>query len=173
MIGNAMKLLKQFAGLAALALITLVIWPIAVFAQDPSGGTVTEPTFVQQLVAATLPALGLAITALLTWAASEFKKRTGIDIEARHREALQSALMNGILYAMQKAGWVPGQPTTHLLGDARTYVERSVPEALRQFGIDTVTTTGRAALDRLLTPHLPLPLGTILPNGDKLVGRAQ
>lgn len=159
---------------ALVAAIFLVLWPVAAFAQavfaDPI--IVTEPTFIQQLLTAVLPALGLIITAVLTWAANELRKRTGIDIEARHREALQSALVNGILFALQRAGWVAGEPTDPLLNAARGYVEHSVPDALAKFGIDTATSTGRAMLDRLLTPHLPLPAGTVMPNGDKLVGRA-
>lgn len=131
-----------------------------------------EPTFVQELLALSLPAFGLVITALLGWLASEFHKRTGINVEAKHREALQSALMNGILFALQRAGWVQGQPTDRLLSVARGYVESSVPDALKQFGIDAATDAGKAALDRLLTPKLPVPPGTVMPNGDVLIGRA-
>ncbi|WEK04580.1 MAG: hypothetical protein P0Y65_20790 [Candidatus Devosia phytovorans] len=152
----------------------IALWPVAAFAQAAYADPVilTEQTFTQQLITAVLPALGLVITAVLTWAANQLRKRTGIDIEARHREALQSALMNGILFALQRAGWTAGQPTDPLLNAARGYVEHSVPDALAKFGIDTATATGRAMLDRLLTPHLPLPAGTVMPNGDKLVGRA-
>ncbi|WEK05789.1 MAG: hypothetical protein P0Y65_05905 [Candidatus Devosia phytovorans] len=160
---------------AAIAAAVLpVLWPVAAFAQAVYADPVilTEQTFTQQLLTAILPALGLVITAVLTWAANELRKRTGIDIEARHREALQSALVNAILYALQRARWVAGQPTDPLLNVARGYVEHSVPDALAKFGIDTATSTGKAMLDRLLTPHLPLPAGTVMPNGDKLVGRA-
>lgn len=168
-----MRLLKQAAMLAALILgfgIFGALLTVPVFAQEAV--TIVEPTFTQELLTAILPALGLVITALLGWLASEFHKRTGINVEARHREALQSALMNGILFALQRSGWVPGQPTNTVLATARSYVESSVPDALKQFGIDTATDIGRATLDRLLTPKLPVPPGTVLPNGDKLVGRA-
>ncbi|MBO9589051.1 hypothetical protein [Devosia sp.] len=169
-----MKLPKQFAGLAVLALVTLVIWPIAVFAQEGAGVVAAEPTFLQQLLVAVLPALGLAITAVLTWAANELHKRTGIDIEARHREALQSALLNGVKFALQKAGWLPNTPLpANLLGFASSYVSSSVPDALKHFNIDPSVPQGIAVLERLITPHLPLPLGTVLPNGDMLVGQVQ
>jgi hypothetical protein len=154
-------------------LVGLLASPFA-FALEASAGTVTivEPTFLGQLLTALLPALGLFISAVLAFAANELRKRTGIDIEAKHRDALQSALLNGVLYAVQKAGWVQGQPTDKLLSFARGYVQGSVPDALKKFGIDAATSTGRAALDQLLTPKLPLPPGTIMPSGDKLVGRA-
>lgn len=65
-----------------------------------------------------------------------------------------------------------GQPTDKLLPLARGYVLGSVPDALKSFGIDAATSVGQAALDRLLTPKLPVSAGTIMPNGDKFVGIA-
>lgn len=172
-----MRLLKQ-AALAAVLFLGFgafgAIVTTPVFAQEVTNVVTTEPTFVQQLLVAVLPALGLAITALLTWAANELHKRTGIDIEARHREALQSALLNGVKFALQKAGWLPNTPLpANLLGFATSYVSSSVPDALAHFKIDPAVPTGLAVLERLITPHLPLPPGTVLPNGDTLVGRAQ
>lgn len=171
-----MRMIRQVALVAALLLATgLGLWPALAFAQEVAGGAVivTEPTFLQQLVTAILPAVGVLISAVLLYAAALLKQKTGIDIEARHREALQSALMNGVLYALQKAGWVSGQAVTpSILSTAREYVESSVPEALQKFRIDPATAAGKAALDRLLTPKLPVPPGTVMPNGDVLVGRA-
>ena len=170
-----MRLLKQAAMLAALVVLAVpAFWPVAAIAQELAAGTATarDATFLQELLVAILPALGVVISAILLWGASVLQKNTGINIEAKHRDALQSALMNGILFALQKSGWMPGQPTGQLLSTARSYVESSVPDALTKFGIDTATDVGRATLDRLLTPKLPLPTGTVMPNGDKLVGRA-
>lgn len=166
-----MRLLKQAAMFAALVFVT-AIWPVAAFALEAATVIAPEPTFVQQLLVAIVPALGVVISAVLLYGASLLKAKTGIDIEAKHRDALQSALLNGILFAMQKAGWLPGQPVSPLLTAARGYVESSVPDALKQFGIDLSTDVGRATLDRLLTPKLPVPAGTVMPNGDMLIGRA-
>lgn len=163
-----MRLLKQAAICAALFLVAM---PSMALAQDTVIVT-AEPSIVQQLVGMTLPALGLVITALLTWAANELHKRTGIDIEARHREALQSALLNGVRFALQKAGWLPDTPLpADLLAKASSYVGSSVPDALQHFSIDPATKAGQAMLERLLTPHLPIP-GFERPNGDVLVGKA-
>lgn len=166
--------MRLFIQAALAAVLFTVLIPLAAFAQavgaDPT--IITEPTFVQQIVLALVPVIGLVITTLIGIGLALLKQKTGIDIEARHREALQSALLNGILYAMQKAKWVPGQPVDNLLGLARGYVELSVPDALAKFGIDNGNALGRATLDRLLTPNLPVPAGTIMPNGDKLVGKA-
>lgn len=170
-----MRLLKQAAMFAALMFLAVpAMLPVAAFAQEIAAGAIviTEPTFVQELLTAVLPALGVVISAILLYGASLLQKNTGINIEAKHRDALQSALLNGILFAMQRAGWLPGQPTDKLLASARGYVESSVPDALKQFGIDAATDVGKAALDRLLTPKLPVPAGTVMPNGDVLIGRA-
>lgn len=173
-----MRLLKQAALFAVLfiglAFGIISLAPIAVFAQDVLAVPADGPTFLQQIVAAVLPALGVLISAILLYGASLLKAKTGIDIEARHREALQSALMNGILFALQRAGWVAGDKITPaIMTTARSYVESSVPDALKQFGIDPITDTGKAVLDRLLTPKLPVPPGTVMPNGDTLVGRVK
>lgn len=170
-----MRLFKQAAFAAALMFVAVpVLWPVAAFAQEAAAGTivVAQPGFLSQLLVAAGPALGLVISALLAFAANELRKRTGIEVEAKHREALQSALLNGVLYALQKAGWVQGEPTDRLLPMARGYVQGSVPDALKKFGIDVATSAGQAALDRLLTPKLPVPAGTVMPNGDRLVGRS-
>jgi hypothetical protein len=169
-----MRLLKQAAMFAALMFIAVpTFWPVAAFAQAVATNpvVVTQPTFLSELLLAILPAVGVVISAALLWGASVLQRNTGINIEAKHREALQSALMNGVLFALQRAGWVQGQPTEKLLTAARSYVESSVPDALKQFGIDAATAAGRAELDRLLTPKLPVPPGTVMPNGDTLVGR--
>ncbi|MCW5722852.1 MAG: hypothetical protein KIS86_17100 [Devosia sp.] len=163
-----MRLLKQAALAAALFFLTL---PAMVMAQEAVIVS-AEPTIVQQLIGMTLPALGLIITALLTWAANELHKRTGIDIEARHRDALQSALLNGVRFALQKAGWLPNTPLpADLIAKASSYVGSSVPDALQHFNIDPASRTGQAMLERLITPHLPIP-GFERPNGDVLIGKA-
>jgi len=157
----------------ALAAWALLLAPFTLAQELATGAVIiAEPTFIQQLLTAILPAVGVLISAVLLYGAAILKQKTGIDIEAKHREALQSALLSGILFAIQKAGWLPGDPVDKLLAPARGYVEHSVPDALAKFGIDTATDIGKATLDRLLTPKLPVAIGTIMPNGDKLVGRA-
>lgn len=176
-----MRLLtKQAAIVLAFIFTTFVaLSPAVAFAQDLTAGAIViaEPTFVQQMLTALVPVFALVITTLVGIGLALLKQKTGIDIEAKHRDALQSALLNGLLFALQKAGWVAGQPVSSsilpdLLPAARSYVESSVPDALAKFGIDAATSAGRATLDRLLTPKLPVAIGTIMPNGDKLVGRA-
>lgn len=71
-------------------------------------------------------------------------QKWGIEIEAKNRDALQSALQNAAIIAMAKAG-VSGSSTPKAI--AIDYVKQSVPDAVKKFGLDE----GRI-LD-LLEPH--------------------
>lgn len=70
---------------------------------------------------------------------------TGVEIEARHREALQSALTNGALFAIAK--YEPGAGAA-AIGMATDYVRQSVPDAIKRFDLD------EASLTRLVIPKI-------------------
>ncbi|CZT33010.1 hypothetical protein [Rhizobium sp. 9140] len=76
----------------------------------------------------------LAMTSLMA------KRWFGINIEAKHRDALQSALANGARLLLQPGG---------TLDDAVDYVLRSVPDALKRFG-----KTSHDDIRELLEPHV-------------------
>lgn len=75
------------------------------------------PTLLQ-LIAAVLGALMIRATSLAS-------SRWGIEIEARHREALHSAIMSGIAAALSK-----GLTGKAALEAALAYTTKSVPDAL-------------------------------------------
>lgn len=85
--------------------------------------------FLSHFVPAVLPTLleltGLALGGVLIRGAVVAKKRWGLDIEARHREALHSALMSGIRAAL--AGGLSGEAAVKA---AVQHATRSVPDAL-------------------------------------------
>lgn len=66
------------------------------------------------------------LSALIGWAAMAAKRKWGLDIEARHREALHSALMTGARMALDRA--LSPQGAADL---AVGYAEASVPGAIR------------------------------------------
>lgn len=74
-----------------------------------------------------LEVIGGALTLLLGLLFAQIRAKTGIDIEARHREALHSALMTGIRLALSK-GLKPQDAVKIAIG----YAEQSVPDALRR-----------------------------------------
>lgn len=103
------------------------------------------------------PLIGVLVTAIIGWLAWLYTKLTGQNLEARHRDALQSALDNGIRAAIQLVlkgklnpdGTVPEAARTTLLMEAKDYVTASVPGAIKHFGLSE-----KAVVD-LLVPHMP------------------
>src|SRR5690606_4135495 len=86
-------------------------------------------------------------------------QKLGLDIEQRHRDALQSALHNAALLAIEKATGhkiadkaspKPSERSDIIpnVGAAIEYVEKSVPDALAKFKVDT------NKLRDLLQPHI-------------------
>ena len=81
-----------------------------------------------------LSAVELGLFSLLAQA-----PRTGREIEARHREALHSALMTGARIALQR-GLKPQAAVDMAIGYART----SVPDAIRELDPNEAVLTSRA-----------------------------
>ena len=73
-----------------------------------------------------LEIFGAILTVLIGWAADTARRRWGIEIEARHREALHSALMTGARMAIQRG--MTGAGAAEL---AVGYAQSSVPGAIR------------------------------------------
>ncbi len=82
---------------------------------------------LRDLMPVALSGLSLLLTALIGSAAQTAKQRWGLDIEARHREALHSALMSGIRAAVEDG---PGAGKNVLVEQAVTYARESVPDAI-------------------------------------------
>lgn len=72
-----------------------------------------------------LQTLSTLLTALLIWVANVARVRWGIEIEARHREALHTAIMSGIRAALSRG--LTGQA---LVTATLSHVANSTPEAL-------------------------------------------
>lgn len=82
---------------------------------------------------------GVFVAAVVGWLATWIKAKLGIDIEARHREALQAALTNAAGLAIAKAGDLSlaiRLPQGHdLVEDGLDYVRKSAPDAMKHFGL--------------------------------------
>ena len=76
---------------------------------------------------AVLELLALVLTIAIAFAAAQLRAWTGIEIAAKHREALHEAVMSGVLSA-SKHGMATGTETfrAHVLA----HVRASVPDAL-------------------------------------------
>ncbi|OHV85819.1 hypothetical protein LCM4579_00160 [Ensifer sp. LCM 4579] len=76
----------------------------------------------------------LAVTALVAWLAAWLKLKFKIDIEARHREALHSALMTGVRLALARYGVTAKREV--VLGAAVDYAREAVPDAIKSLRVD-------------------------------------
>lgn len=111
----------RFVRGAGLALALIVLATVPAMAQEVDGAT--------GLMAAVLPyimdILAIVLMAALTWASAWAKRKFNIDIEAKHRDGLHSALMTGARLAASRQ--LTGQAAIALIVD---YVRKSVPDAL-------------------------------------------
>lgn len=115
------------------------------------------PLFADQILG---PLIGTIVTLIVGWIAALYTRITQKNMEARHREALQSALENGVRAAVQllldgkltAAGTVPVDKKEAVLNEARAYVEKSVPDAVRHFQLSP------QSLVDLLLSKLPLSI---------------
>lgn len=91
--------------------------------------------------------LDAVIYALLGWAALAFQRWTGVQIEARHREALHSAIRNGVLQAASC-----GMTGTDAARLVEGYVTESVPDALKRLAPEPNVLAGliRAKMTEIL-----------------------
>lgn len=84
---------------------------------------------MKEIIVAAAPGLielfGVVLAALLGWAANTARKRWGIEIEAKHREALHSALMTGAQLALKHE--LTGRTAIDLV---LRYIASSVPGAI-------------------------------------------
>jgi hypothetical protein len=94
-------------------------------------------TQVIQPLVATLASI--LIPLIVAYAANRFRAWTGIEIEARHREALQSALANAARIVLASGRMI----------DGISYVNASVPDALKALKV-----TGDEHVEDLLAPHV-------------------
>lgn len=79
----------------------------------------------------------ILITALIGWLTAMIKRKTGIEVEAAHREALQTALTNGAGLILNKIGAHANTVTFDAKHPAIKagveYVIASVPDAVGNF----------------------------------------
>lgn len=111
---------------------------------------------LSEIYAAVVP---LLLSLLAAWlakvmagAADEAKRRWGIEIEARHREALHSALMSGIRAALNRGLTGPAA-----IDSAVKYATQSVPDALARLNPDA-RVLARLAASKLREVHEKSPV---------------
>jgi len=83
--------------------------------------------------------IGLLVTAALAYALKLLKEKTGIDLEAKHRDTIQVAITNAAGLVIAKAGdHMAGMKIdvkNEALAKAVTYVLQAAPDAVSHFGL--------------------------------------
>lgn len=114
----------------------VIIVPNAALAQDT---TVSAGGLFEAIKPYLVEIMAALVSLLIGWVVAKISKLTGLNIEARHREALQSALTNGVNYGIEKMGRSAAGMTLDvknvLIADGIRYVQNSVPDAIRHFGL--------------------------------------
>lgn len=114
---------------------------------------------VEALMPLVATLLSVFVPAVMAMAYTRFSKWTGIEIEARQREALQSALANGVRLM------IGGMTKDHAID----YVLASVPDALKGLKVED-----RTRLEELLEPHiLAQAAARMLPSAHSYDARAE
>lgn len=112
--------------------------------------------FLREVVPAILSIAVLILVPVAVTALVRLLGKLGLDIEAHHRDALQSALQNAALVAVSKMGKsssLTGPMKAGVaLGPAIDYVQNSVPDALGKFNLS------RSRVGELLEPHIATAL---------------
>lgn len=127
--------MNRFLAALAVACLGLLAFAGIATAQTQSTGSavfeIVQPYLVELV--------GLVIVGIVGWLANAVKAKLGIDIEARHREALQAALTNAAGLVINRAGSTIGAlhlPATHpKIAEGVDYVVKAAPDALKYFGI--------------------------------------
>lgn len=108
-----------------------------------------------------LELVSLVIGGAVLWASRKFHQLTGIEVEAKHREALQSALRSGANLAIGK---IPtgGKIDVHSapVASAIRYVLESVPDAVAYFELTP------ERIGDLLKPKLVAPAAVVVKEGE-------
>lgn len=101
----------------------------------------------------------IAITGFIGWGASMIKSRFGIEVEARHREALQSALLNGAKLAIGKG--LTGPAAVAIAVD---YARTSVPDAVKVLKpkLNKLDEIAEAKIQEITGMNINLPLDNLV-----------
>lgn len=83
--------------------------------------------------------VGILVAAVVGWIVKLIRDKIGLDIEARHREALQTALNNAAGLIIGKgenlAGKLKITVQNDAIAEAVSYVLKGAPDALAYFGV--------------------------------------
>lgn len=104
-------------------------------------------TFIASATPGVIELIGLALTGIIGWVAAAARRKWGIEIEARHREALHWALFTGAQLALKHE--LTGKAALDLI---LGYARQSVPDALGSLkpSPEVLTDLAKAKLEQVV-----------------------
>lgn len=128
-------------------------------AQTPSTGSalfeIVRPFLVE--------IASVIVSGAVLWLVGTVKAKFNIEIDARHRDALQAALTNAAGLVINRAGGMAGAlalPSRNpMIIEGVDYVVKSVPDALKHFGITPEATSA------VLAEKLEAKIGVMVSTG--------
>ncbi|SOC47660.1 hypothetical protein SAMN05892877_13214 [Rhizobium subbaraonis] len=150
-------------GCLAMSCLILISSVPAAIAAEPSGTVFS----LSDLIDPFRPYIVEAVTAVIGLVAGRLymlvERYMRVSVEARHREAFQTAVRNGALagfaYAQKHAGKVKVDVRSELVAEGLRYVLAAVPDAIRYFGVDEERVS--EAIDAKLSEFLPPAPATV------------
>lgn len=132
-----------------------VVLAAPAFAQTEVGASGIYNVLQPYLVAI----VSVLAAAIAGWLAELLRRKFNLDIDAAHRDALQTAIANGAGLLIGKAASSLADKKLDLksvaLAEAVNYVLQAVPDAIRHFGItpEAVAEKIRAKLPQVASSH--------------------
>jgi hypothetical protein len=149
-----MRFLRAAAIAAALVFLGVASPAFAQAVASPAT-TVNFDPFIAEIMPYVLALASAVIAAGVAWITRKVHQWTGINIEAKHREALQSALTNGARAAIGR--YTPGGVAFDMksvpIKLGVDFVLHSVPDAVKHFGLS------EADIEKHLMPKLVAMVG--------------
>ena len=153
--------MKLFALLGALALACLCIFiaPLApAFAQAvaPTDTTVSAAPWIKLVEPYLLTLFSVVATAIIGWVAALIQRSTGITIEQKYRDSLNTALTNGVNMALsaldKRAVDVKLDVKSQVIAQAVNWAATKVPDAVKALGVgsDDLAKLAAAKLNLLI-----------------------
>lgn len=122
---------------AALSILIMLATPA--FASEAADTYISLGGLIDSIRPIILELAGVIVAALIGYVSVTLNRALGINIEAKHRDALQSALVNGIGAGIAKlrapADNIGVDVKSEVIADGIRYVKGSVPDAIRFFGL--------------------------------------
>lgn len=150
---------RRVVQVAAVVMVAaILLWPVLVFAQaaSPSGSTVDAGAWFSDIRGTIEAVVSVVVGLILSFLSWLVKKNLGISIDAKYRDALQTALMNGVHLGLDHVEAATAGDKFDLRSDiaarAVTYAHDFASGAIKHFKLDdaALAEMARAQLAKLL-----------------------